>query len=835
MATHVKRKPSQRVNIGPGKDTLNDFARKYNLEIEEIYDCFNKDTAKKIVFSDTSDYWRATTDGYKLSVPHNGNIIFAVYRSVSATESTQVLTGVSMNSTNVIVESVEKFSGYMVCAALNDSIKGLVISEDGTYWDAEGLPVRNIGLPESVDEMVTKDYVDRILNGFVLAGDSRTVPFDTVPQLRSADIEVGQIAFTLGYNDVNDGGAAVYSIRAKTQSDVDDGTSVIFLDNGNVAEKIEKSKETVRFLFPANKTKTNWDCELIVTDNSVLMIDSGVDEEEVREYLIGFMVDHGITKVDYFLLSHYHSDHDGNVISFLNQSTVDFSETKWYLPDVSLGFESHKTAIISALQAADATYEVLTADKTVQLSPSVTMDIMGANANYIQFIDDNINTPGDLNPYSLCAMITHRNMKAFYTGDIGYPATQALQQFYDLPKVNVLKIPHHGLNTSYNREVDALFYATIQPDYATTGVNHYEFIRRVSETTPFSSDKREHVQFAYANGADILPLRFGAVEVTSNGDSVSLTEASRNVSSYFNATPMIYYVDASYTDTDCDGSEEHPFPDLNALMDSLADRQVATGIIVNIAAGTYPSLVLTSFPAEISLNPTGAVNIGSLLIKNCTSVYIMGNLNLKAVTIGNSNVTSKGTVTVLPDASYTHIYDNVVSVPVWEGGYGGALAPITFARSTIHFYSLVINGVNLPNDYAPSSLALVAQSRLNVRTLEIVNVTKPKYYVMQLSNGTFLTINQLSINDTDKVAFRLQFAAFLLIYNLTLGANFTANLIQDNGGFYNVLSTLKRGTTAQRPPNNHVMNGYVYLDTEVGGLIVKNNNYWYKATDGTTV
>ena len=50
MAFRNGRKPDHKVNIGVGKDNINDFARKYNLEIEDIYDALNQDTAKKIVY-----------------------------------------------------------------------------------------------------------------------------------------------------------------------------------------------------------------------------------------------------------------------------------------------------------------------------------------------------------------------------------------------------------------------------------------------------------------------------------------------------------------------------------------------------------------------------------------------------------------------------------------------------------------------------------------------------------------------------------------------------------------------------------------------------------------
>ena len=113
-----------------------------------------------------------------------------------------------------------------------------VIGYKNGGWDARNFPVHNVGGPSDVNDAATKDYVDKILSGFVLAGDSRTVPFDNVSQLRSADIEVGQIATTLGYYDINDGGNGIYSIRTAIPGDTDDGGSILILDNGNVAELI---------------------------------------------------------------------------------------------------------------------------------------------------------------------------------------------------------------------------------------------------------------------------------------------------------------------------------------------------------------------------------------------------------------------------------------------------------------------------------------------------------------------------------------------------------------------------------------------------------------------
>lgn len=69
--------------------------------------------------------------------------------------------------------------------------------------------------------------------------DNGSMCFDSVADMVASDLESGQTVITKGYYCVNDGGSALYTIRAKDVADVEDGNSIIFLDNGNVAEKIK--------------------------------------------------------------------------------------------------------------------------------------------------------------------------------------------------------------------------------------------------------------------------------------------------------------------------------------------------------------------------------------------------------------------------------------------------------------------------------------------------------------------------------------------------------------------------------------------------------------------
>lgn len=85
----------------------------------------------------------------------------------------------------------------------------------------------------------TKSFV----SGTVL----KAIWVDNVAILRKADAEIGDVYATKGYYKANDRGQGFYTIRVRDSNfDVDDGGSVIFLDNGNVAELITDGTVNVK-------------------------------------------------------------------------------------------------------------------------------------------------------------------------------------------------------------------------------------------------------------------------------------------------------------------------------------------------------------------------------------------------------------------------------------------------------------------------------------------------------------------------------------------------------------------------------------------------------------
>lgn len=115
------------------------------------------------------------------------------------------------------------------------------LQEGGEAWEGRGLPISNVAGPALVKDAANKDYVDRILAGYSGQGD-RFVFFDNVAQMQAAELVPSQMAVTLGYYDVNDGGAGVYTIR-DIGADTPDGGSIIEIPGTSYVAELIVSDE----------------------------------------------------------------------------------------------------------------------------------------------------------------------------------------------------------------------------------------------------------------------------------------------------------------------------------------------------------------------------------------------------------------------------------------------------------------------------------------------------------------------------------------------------------------------------------------------------------------
>lgn len=98
---------------------------------------------------------------------------------------------------------------------------------------------KNLDVQEEInnklDEMVEDGTLQEIISSYLNA--NALWCFDNIEDMKNAtNLINGSYAKTLGYYEVNDGGGSFYHIRNKTNNDIEDDATIIFINNELVAE-----------------------------------------------------------------------------------------------------------------------------------------------------------------------------------------------------------------------------------------------------------------------------------------------------------------------------------------------------------------------------------------------------------------------------------------------------------------------------------------------------------------------------------------------------------------------------------------------------------------------
>lgn len=179
-----------------------------------------------------------------------------------------------------------------------------VLYNDSTYMAKEGVVGENPSTSSKwqlIGGGVTKEYLDEEVDEKL---EDFTIAFDTVALMKASTyLKAGMVVKTLGYYDANDGGAAIYKIKAKTNDDVADDKFIISLNDTTLIAELIYNKdinmkqvgaygdgthdETTLFQYIFNYAKLrNYQCNIIIPNGKYLITDSlTLDIEKVN--LIG--------------------------------------------------------------------------------------------------------------------------------------------------------------------------------------------------------------------------------------------------------------------------------------------------------------------------------------------------------------------------------------------------------------------------------------------------------------------------------------------------------------------------------------------------------------------
>ena len=175
------------------------------------------------------------------------------------------------------------------------------------------------------------------------------------------------------------------------------------------------------------------DAIIIRNMDQVLLIDSG--EVDQGPYIVNCLNDMGIERIDYLILTHPDKDHIGGAVDIINSMEV-----------VSI--------IQSSLQNGKSIQRLLNATieekKIKNIIPVENYTFSLGEVNVEVFPPEEASYKKD-NDYSLLTLINHQDLNFFFGGDAQKKRLKEALK-YDLPKIDLYKVAHHGSYNSKSKE-----------------------------------------------------------------------------------------------------------------------------------------------------------------------------------------------------------------------------------------------------------------------------------------------------------------------------------------------------------------------------------------------
>lgn len=239
-------------------------------------------------------------------------------------------------------------------------------------------------------------------------------------------------------------------------------TATIFV----ACEKVQPVNETPLMITEQSSTlKVHFlsvgkaDCILIQDPSgSNMLIDTGDDNDAA--YIYSYLIKYGVRTIDYLVLTHPHNDHIGSADMVINNFDV-------------------QKVVVASLNQMELYLNAYTAikEKKINLIEADTKATYELGQSSFRFIgpvnlEDSDSAPDSdsaLNNLSVVTQITYGESTFLFTGDILKDAEEALVETYgDQLKSDVLKVPHHGSNTSTKKA----FLKAVAPTYAIVSVGN---------------------------------------------------------------------------------------------------------------------------------------------------------------------------------------------------------------------------------------------------------------------------------------------------------------------------------------------------------------------------
>ena len=232
------------------------------------------------------------------------------------------------------------------------------------------------------------------------------------------------------------------------------------------------------------------DCHLIKYpyNKNTILIDTGKNEYKIKNEVIPYFKSIGIKKIDYLIITHGDEDHIGGSITLINNFQV---------KNVILNkgtFTDLEKELIKNLNKKKIPYQI---------------DINKINlSNHTIYLLNNTKYNNE-NDNSIITYFTYQKYKFLYMGDASITTEDNLLENYNLNNISILKVGHHGSNTSSSKD----FISQINPSISLISVGenniyHHpnkEVINNLSKSRIYRTDINNMVKLTI-NSKGILKV-----------------------------------------------------------------------------------------------------------------------------------------------------------------------------------------------------------------------------------------------------------------------------------------------------------------------------------------
>lgn len=189
------------------------------------------------------------------------------------------------------------------------------------------------------------------------------------------------------------------------------------------------------------------DCHLIKYpyNKNTILIDTGKNEYKIKNEVIPYLKSIGIKKIDYLIITHGDEDHIGGSITLINNFQV-------------------KNVILNKGTFTDIEKELIKNLNKKKIPYQININKINLS-NYTIYLLNNTKYNNE-NDNSIITYFTYQKYKFLYMGDASITTEDNLLENYNLNNISILKVGHHGSNTSSSKD----FISQINPSISLISV-----------------------------------------------------------------------------------------------------------------------------------------------------------------------------------------------------------------------------------------------------------------------------------------------------------------------------------------------------------------------------